>query len=415
MNQTTPSQRLPKIAILLVILIDSAGIGLVYPILTPLFINPEYGFFNSNLSVGQREILLGITLAIYPLFMFIGSLFLGQYSDRAGRKLALSICMIGAAGGYIISAIGIIQASFLLLVFGRIITGITAGAHAIAQAIFTDISTGHDKIRNMNQLALANSLGFVIGPALGGFFSSDDISSAFAFHTPFLIAAGFAILVLLFLQITFKETFRYTPEKRTSTEAQTAFKRLFGLLKQDDIKKLVIVYFLFSAGYNFYYQFLSVYTMEIYAFDSSQIGLFLAYFSACLTVMLMLFTQPILKRWPLNQAIAFSLATLALFIALAITIPSQLLLWLSIIPITFGTAISYTANITGFSNLSSEKNRGQMMGLANATRSLAWVVAPLISGFLASMHINLPFMVGIVMLGFGAWVVLLVNLNEKIS
>lgn len=127
--------------LLLLIFIDSMGLGLVFPITNTLIMDPHSHFLAANVSLHTRSMLFGTIIGIFMLCWFFGASFLGDLSDNIGRKKSLMICLIGATLGYALSGIGVAVDSVALLLIGRIVAGFTSGSQAIAQAAVIDLST----------------------------------------------------------------------------------------------------------------------------------------------------------------------------------------------------------------------------------------------------------------------------------
>src|SRR3989338_1478257 len=108
----------------LVIMIDSMGLGILFPIMSDLLINQNSGFLSAHTSELIRELLFGVTIGIFMIAWFFGSAILGDLSDGIGRKKSLLICLFGAGCGYLISAIAIVFHSLLFLIVGRVIAGV---------------------------------------------------------------------------------------------------------------------------------------------------------------------------------------------------------------------------------------------------------------------------------------------------
>ena len=73
-------------AIFLTFALDALSATIVFPILTPLFLDPERGLFVAEYSPFAKNVLLGICLSIFPLAQFIFSPICGQIADCIGRK-----------------------------------------------------------------------------------------------------------------------------------------------------------------------------------------------------------------------------------------------------------------------------------------------------------------------------------------
>ena len=152
----------------LALFIDGMGLALLFPILNGMIISPHSHFLPVDTSATMRNFLYGFTVSIFMLCWFFGAAVLGDLSDKVGRKKSLLICLVGACLGYFLSAVAVLYSSFLWLIIGRIIAGFTSGSQPIAQAAIVDVSSDIHKARNIGLILLAVSLGFVLGPILGG-------------------------------------------------------------------------------------------------------------------------------------------------------------------------------------------------------------------------------------------------------
>ncbi|MCL1127802.1 MFS transporter [Shewanella surugensis] len=61
------------------------------------------------------ELLLGFSLAIYPLGIFIGGSVIGALSDSYGRKKLLIYTLFMSVFGYIVTAYAIVSENYLSL------------------------------------------------------------------------------------------------------------------------------------------------------------------------------------------------------------------------------------------------------------------------------------------------------------
>jgi MFS family permease len=124
---------------------------------------------------------------------------LGRMSDRYGRRPVLLVSQVGSLVGYVLFAFA---HSLPLLFLARIIDGVSGGNIATAQAVVADITSPKDRARGMGVIGAAFGLGFVLGPALGGFLGAWGGNLAIG-----LFAAGLVALNLA-------GTFLFLPETR---------------------------------------------------------------------------------------------------------------------------------------------------------------------------------------------------------
>jgi DHA1 family tetracycline resistance protein-like MFS transporter len=74
-KKTTILSMLP---LFMVIFLDVAGIILVLPVLTPLILQTDSGIVHAGTPLILRDFLYGLSLAIFPLFMFFSTPILGE-------------------------------------------------------------------------------------------------------------------------------------------------------------------------------------------------------------------------------------------------------------------------------------------------------------------------------------------------
>ncbi|HXO96996.1 MAG TPA: MFS transporter, partial [Chthoniobacterales bacterium] len=173
----------PLAIILLIVFIDLIGFGMVIPIL-PLYAQ----------SFAASEWQIGLLLGSYSFMQFLASPILGGISDRFGRKPVLLGSLIGSAAGYILMAN---SHSLAMLFLARIIAGISGASVATASAYIADITPPENRSRRIGLIGAAFGVGFVFGPALGGFLSLISPVAPFWFAAAVALANGLAVIALL--------------------------------------------------------------------------------------------------------------------------------------------------------------------------------------------------------------------------
>ena len=131
---------LTKFSLMLVVVLDVMGQGLVIPVITTLLIDSDSGFLKPATSTSERQFYYGVTMGVFYFSWFLGAAYISKLSDFIGRKQGLLICLAGALGGYMLTIISFYIESLSLLIVARIITGFTAGNQPIAQAALVDMS-----------------------------------------------------------------------------------------------------------------------------------------------------------------------------------------------------------------------------------------------------------------------------------
>ena len=156
--------------IFLTVLLDLLGFGIVIPIL-PLYAE----------KLHATDFETGILLAIYSVMQLFFSPIWGRLSDRAGRRPVLLISILGSCGSQLGYALA---PSFWWLVVARGFAGVCGANITAAQAYIADVTDEKSRAAGMGMLGAAMGLGFVFGPAVGGFLSTRSPT------LPFFVAAG---------------------------------------------------------------------------------------------------------------------------------------------------------------------------------------------------------------------------------
>lgn len=155
--------------ILTIVFVGFFGISMLYLIFPALFLNPAYSIFPETRGTSGASLLLGITLASYPLGQFLGSPILRSLSDEYGRRKLLSGTLFISAFCNLISGIAIEWGWLPLLVASCFTAGVMEGNIAIARAMAAELTTipKHETFGKINASA---SIAYLAGPLVGGMF-----------------------------------------------------------------------------------------------------------------------------------------------------------------------------------------------------------------------------------------------------
>ncbi len=394
-----PRHILTLIPLFLVIVIDTMGVGLILPVVSPLFLQQNGGILPAGTSLEARNLLYAAALGGFSVLMFFGAPFLGDLSDFLGRKKVLIICLAATALTLIVGAFGILWHSVSLLILGRCLSGFVAGSQPIAQAAIADISTQENKAVNMSMMVFAGCIGFVIGPMIGAYFANSDLIAWFNPSTPFFVAAALAFFNAILLLLFFQETYQPKPGKQLKFgKAVMVFLDAFTDKK---IQLLSVVLLCMELGFAIYFVFISLYLVQMFHYDSTRIGHFMSFLGLCWAVTFLVIVRIALKWMSLRQMSLCGMFVMGLCFILSL-IRSELILWLCVIPLAIFNGLTFTSLLALFSNTADQDSQGWAMGASSAVIAAAWAIGALLAGVLGSIYLFLPFICAgiITLIGF---------------
>nr|WP_298001260.1 TCR/Tet family MFS transporter [uncultured Flavobacterium sp.] len=244
--------------IFIAMLIDIIGIGIIIPVIPKLLQELNH----SDISEAAK---LGGWLAFaYAFTQFLFAPFMGNLSDRFGRRPVLLVSLMAFAVDYIVLALA---PTVAWLFVGRIIAGVTGASISTAMAYISDVSTPENKAKNFGMVGAAFGIGFIIGPVIGGLLGQ------YGSRVPFYAAAILCFVNFIYGYFVLPESL--TPEKRRAFEWKAAnpIGALARLKKFPNIIILVAaMFFMYFASHAVHGNW-SFYTMYRYDWDERMVGI----------------------------------------------------------------------------------------------------------------------------------------------
>jgi len=172
--------------VILAVLIDLIGFGLVIPLLT--FYSEDYG---------ATAVQVTLLMAVYSLAQFLFAPVWGQLSDRYGRRPIMLFSIAGTA----VTLAGFAAANSLWLLFVfRTLNGMCAANISTAQAYVADVTTPENRARGMGLIGASFGVGLSLGPWIGGELSQ------FGYVVPIWAAAALAAINFVWAYLKLPES-----------------------------------------------------------------------------------------------------------------------------------------------------------------------------------------------------------------
>ena len=376
--------------LLLLILIDSMGFGILTPLLASALAPESEAAICRGFSQDRRYLIYGLAAGLYPMMIFFGAPILGQLSDRVGRKTILQVCAAGIVLAYVTISTAFAVGSVLLLMAGRVLGGATGGSRAISMAALADVCSPKNKDFWLSMGLLASSVGFVIGSALSGLLANNRIVSWFTIHTPLHATVLLASLDLILLSLLFREFRRPRSVQRSPLSLTSGVSSLLSAFRSRGLREVSWVFLLQSLARGAYFFFIAHFIMDSFDVTSTNVSLFLSLMGVgpCISFA---FAMPLLRRRYSPRAIAsWSLLATAVLIVVSALAPTMILEWYLILPISITLAISYASLVIMFTDLVSQDAKGEIFGVTAAIKAFAFGMIAFAGGGMQTFDESVP-------------------------
>lgn len=381
-----------KFLMTLVILIDFMGMAMVVVLFPNLFLDSNSGLFSSDWSYSNRLILLGFSLAIYPVGQFFGSSIFGKLSDHYGRKNILTWTIVGTLTGFLLSFFSVYIGSFYLLFTSRLLTGFCAGNVAIAQASLVDISTEETKAKNLSLGQMAMGAAYVFGPSIAGILADSHVVSWFNPSIPFLFFCVLLFVELIVLLLFYRDTLGSA--KLAKINLSEGIRQIYIAFVSPKLSSFFAVWFAFVCGWWLFESFMPSFLYQKFNFNTSQIGYLLSFNGLLYAAIQYLIIQRIShKIKPENIFLYVTLFSGSAIVSVAFA-GSLLGLYMTMIAFILFSAFALSALVTSISNMSDKEDQGQIMGMMSSIQALGTVLVMIVGGYIQAIDIHITIIGG---------------------
>jgi len=267
--------------VLLMMLVDAMGLGIVVPV-TPRLIMELTGS-----AVGGAAGMGGALLAAYAVMQFLFAPVLGNLSDRFGRRPVLLGSLAALLIDYLIMGLA---PTLGWLFVGRMLAGSAGATYPTANAVIADVTPGAERARYFGMLGAGWGVGFILGPVVGG------LLGGFGSRVPFFAAAGLVALNLLLGLVVFRETLGLENRRPFALKRSHLLAALRELRTYPVALLLLVVVVLYQIAHDVLPATWTFYMIERFHWSPREIGLSLAAVGICTAIVQGGLVGPITKR-----------------------------------------------------------------------------------------------------------------------
>lgn len=353
--------RLPTFFVLITVMIDAMGIGLILPVMPSLLLEVEGG------SLANAALWGGLLSTSFAVMQFLFGPVIGNLSDRFGRRPILLTSLFVMAVDYVIMALA---GSIWVLLLGRVLGGITGATQSTAAAFMADTSPPERRGAGFGMVSAAFGLGFVLGPVIGG------VLGDWGTRTPFYAAAALSFANFLFGLMILPETVTDATRRPFLWRRANPFGALRQIRALPGLGLLLTVLLLYQLATNVYPAIWAYYTQAQFNWDTAMIGVSLAVFGISMAVVQGGLIRVALKRLGelRTVVVGFGFSILA-FPVLAFIQSGPLALALT--PVAAMAAMAVPALQAMMSRETPDNAQGELQGIFTSVQALATIVSPL--------------------------------------
>jgi MFS transporter, DHA1 family, tetracycline resistance protein len=422
-NPSSNATNTTIITLIVLITIEMMGMGIIFPLLPELFISHSSTIVAPNTTEALRCLYYGLSICLWPLGMFFGTPYLGELSDKFGRKKIFVLCLLMTALGYAFTAAAIYLHSVWLFFASRLWAGIFAGSCDLAQAAVADISTQENKARNMGWIIFATGIGLIIGPIITSFTGNNSfilqvipalhtlhpLNAEASITTPLWIASCLALLNATWIGLAFRDTLA---QQHRQHAHKVSFAKIFSsflfVIVDARLTKLVVIFFFLISGWFIFFIDMPLILASAFHLPTATVGIFFALvgFGNIITVALVqpfLLSRLSLKAIIIYTSLASALVMLLLWLLLAWREP-LLLPFNGILVLLFSIVelLAYISCIAFISNTVAATEQGKTMGGIAAINNLVFMLISLVAPVLSTINLRLPLLCGALSLAITA-------------
>ena len=350
------------IFLLVTVMIDAIGIGVIVPVLPTLVSD----LTQTNLA--GAAVYGGWLTAVFSIAQFFAMPLLGNLSDRFGRRPVLLVSLLSFGVDYLVSGLA---PTIGWLFATRVLAGVFGATQSTASAYIADVSNSENRSRYFGYVGAAFGVGFIVGPMLGGALG------VYGARIPFFLAAGLALANAIYGYFVLPESLKLTSRRRFSLKRANPFGAFIQMRRYTFLVGLLTALLFVNLAIMTLPATWPFFTMLKFHWSEAQVGYSLAGFGVLSIVvqggLLGVLSRRIGDKWTAYIGLGFGVVGLlgfafanASWLAVAFIIPTSL------------GFLSGPSLVSIMSNEVPADSQGELQGAIASLFSLAAVLAPIV-------------------------------------
>lgn len=378
--------RLALAVLLLIVFMSLIGFGVVIPLLP---------FYAEVFDAAPWQVTL--MFSVFSAGQFIGELTWGRLSDRIGRKPVLLLTIFMSGLGYVALAYA---PGIWLAILARFVAGFFSGNISTIQGYIVDISPPSRLAGRLGLIGAAFGIGFVVGPALGGFLFTENAGEA-GFRPPLLAATALCWMAglgaLAFVRESRGRSAASVPARPNPIAALT------DAVGSPVLRKILGATFLGFLAFSSLWAVLGLWGAAKWGWGARQISQVISLTGVAAALAQGFFSGFVVRRIGETATIVGGLTITGIAVLVTALSGQTWLVVVALIAATAGHTMSQPATSALISHSAPPDKQGSTLGANNAAGSAARVLGPAIAGALFGLAIDAPFIFCALGMGPAAW------------
>jgi len=284
---SSPPRRAAVVFIFITVMLDILALGVVIPVF-PLLVQT---FRGGDTALAAET--LGLFNTVWAAMQFFASPVIGAWSDRHGRRPVVLLSNFGLGADYILMALA---PTLGWLFVGRMISGITSASVPTAYAYIADVTPPENRAKAFGVIGAAFGVGFVLGPAIGGWLG--DVNP----RLPFWVAAAFSLANGLYGLFVLPESLPHDRRKVVPWRRANPMGALALLRSHPQLIAFGVMHFLYNLAHQVLPSVFVLYAAYRYNWGPKMVGVTLAIIGVSVAVVQGALIGPIVKRFGERRA-----------------------------------------------------------------------------------------------------------------
>ena len=354
-------------------MLDALAIGIVIPVMPQLIASV------AHTRLDDAATFVAIFGSSWAVMQLLASPVQGALSDCYGRRPVILVSNCGMGLNFMLMALA---PNLAVLWIGRLISGACAGSIPAAMAYLADVNPPERRAAGFGLIGAGFSVGFMIGPALGGFLG------ALGPRAPFWAAATLSLVNFLYGTFVLPESL--PRERRAPIELWrlNPVGALYGLVRTyPALTSMLGVSFLLAFAQMGPNNIFVLYAAHWYGWSSPQIGLFMTGGAMAGLVVQAFMVAHAVRRLGERPCMMLGAALTVSGLCLYGLAPTGAAFWLGVPLVSLG-AIGGPAWSALMSRQVGPSEQGRLAGASSSLQSMSQIIGPFlfIGAFQATIH-----------------------------